>query len=84
MKLFYLAFAGVLYLASFAGDAFAQSADHYLTIQLKNGPIVIQLMPEVAPKHVAQIEALAKKGEYDNVAFHRVIDGFMAQTGDVK
>ena len=84
MKLFYLAFAGVLYLASFAGDAFAQSADHYLTIQLKNGPVVIQLMPEVAPKHVAQIEALAKKGEYDNVAFHRVIDGFMAQTGDVK
>ncbi|UWM77529.1 peptidylprolyl isomerase [Rhizobium sp. WSM4643] len=84
MKLFYLAFAGVLYLASFAGDAFAQSTDHYLTIQLKNGPVVIQLMPEVAPKHVAQIEALAKKGEYDNVAFHRVIDGFMAQTGDVK
>lgn len=84
MKLFYLAFAGVLYLASFAGDVFAQSADHYLTIQLKNGPVVIQLMPEVAPKHVAQIEALAKKGEYDNVAFHRVIDGFMAQTGDVK
>ncbi|ACE91124.1 cyclophilin-type peptidylprolyl cis-trans isomerase 1 [Rhizobium phaseoli] len=84
MKLFYLAFAGVLYLASFAGDAFAQAADHYLTIQLKNGPVVIQLMPEVAPKHVAQIEALAKKGEYDNVAFHRVIEGFMAQTGDVK
>ena len=84
MKLFYLAFAGVLYLASFAGDAFAQSADHYLTIQLKNGPVVVQLLPDVAPKHVAQIEALAKKGAYDNVAFHRVIDGFMAQTGDVQ
>ena len=83
MKLFYLAFAGVLYLASFAGDAFAQSGDT-LTIQLKNGPVVIQLMPDVAPKHVAQIEALAKKGAYDNVAFHRVIEGFMAQTGDVK
>ncbi len=41
-------------------------------------------MPDVAPKHVAQIEALAKKGAYDNVAFHRVIDGFMAQTGDVQ
>jgi peptidyl-prolyl cis-trans isomerase B (cyclophilin B) len=41
-------------------------------------------MPQVAPKHVAQIEALAKKGAYDNVAFHRVIDGFMAQTGDVQ
>ncbi|MGO7515472.1 peptidylprolyl isomerase, partial [Rhizobium ruizarguesonis] len=48
------------------------------------GPVVIQLMPDVAPKHVAQIEALEKKGEYDNVAFHRVIDGFMEQTGDVK
>ena len=84
MKLFYLAFAGVLYLASFAGDAFAQAADHYVTIQLKSGPVVIQLLPDVAPKHVAQIEALVKKGEYDNVAFHRVIPGFMAQTGDVK
>ncbi|MEZ2132916.1 MULTISPECIES: peptidylprolyl isomerase [unclassified Sinorhizobium] len=84
MKLFYLAFAGVLYLASFAGDAFAQSNDDYLTIQLKDGPVVIQLMPDVAPKHVAQIKALASKGEYDNVAFHRVIEGFMAQTGDVK
>jgi peptidyl-prolyl cis-trans isomerase A (cyclophilin A) len=84
MKLFYLAFAGVLYLASFAGDVFAQSADQYLTIQLKNGPVVVQLLPDVAPKHVAQIEALAKKGAYDNVAFHRVIDGFMAQTGDVQ
>jgi peptidyl-prolyl cis-trans isomerase A (cyclophilin A) len=84
MKLFYLAFAGVLYLASFAGDVFAQSADQYLTIQLQNGPVVVQLLPDVAPKHVAQIEALAKKGAYDNVAFHRVIDGFMAQTGDVQ
>ena len=42
MKLFYLAFAGVLYLASFAGDAFAQSGDHTLTIQLKDGPVVIE------------------------------------------
>ncbi len=81
MKLFYLAFAGVLYLASFAGDAFAADT---LTIQLKNGPVVIELAPDVAPKHVAQIEALAKKGAYDNVAFHRVIEGFMAQTGDVQ
>lgn len=84
MKLFYLAFAGVLYLASFAGDVFAQSGDDFLTIQLKDGPVVIELLPDVAPKHVAQMKALAAKGEYDNVAFHRVIDGFMAQTGDVK
>ncbi|MGO4436293.1 peptidylprolyl isomerase [Rhizobium sp. RAF56] len=83
MKLIQIAFAGLLCLAAFAGNAFAAD-DNTLTIQLKDGPVVIQLMPEVAPKHVAQIKALAAKGAYDNVAFHRVIDGFMAQTGDVK
>ena len=49
-----------------------------------NGTVVIDLLPDVAPKHVAQIVALAKEGAYDNVVFHRVIDGFMAQTGDVQ
>ena len=49
-----------------------------------NGTVVIDLLPEVAPQHVAQITALAKEGAYDNVVFHRVIDGFMAQTGDVR
>jgi peptidylprolyl isomerase len=49
-----------------------------------NGTIVIDLLPDVAPKHVAQIVALAESGAYDNVVFHRVIDGFMAQTGDVR
>lgn len=48
------------------------------------GKIIIDLLPDVAPKHVAQITALAKDGAYDNVVFHRVIDGFMAQTGDVQ
>ncbi|WP_333816658.1 peptidylprolyl isomerase, partial [Tabrizicola sp.] len=48
-----------------------------------NGTVVIDLLPDVAPQHVAQITALAKEGAYDNVVFHRVIDGFMAQTGDV-
>ena len=49
-----------------------------------NGTIVIDLLPDVAPKHVAQITQLATEGAYDNVVFHRVIDGFMAQTGDVQ
>ncbi|MEO8243021.1 MAG: peptidylprolyl isomerase [bacterium] len=49
-----------------------------------NGEIIIDLNPDIAPKHVAQIVALAKAGAYDNVVFHRVIDGFMAQTGDVQ
>ncbi len=48
------------------------------------GTITIDLLPDVAPKHVAQIVALAKEGAYDDVVFHRVIDGFMAQTGDVQ
>jgi peptidyl-prolyl cis-trans isomerase A (cyclophilin A) len=83
MKLLRLAFAGALALAALAMPA-AAANDDYLTIQLKSGPVVIQLMPEVAPKHVTQVKALAAKGAYDNVVFHRVIDGFMAQTGDVK
>jgi peptidyl-prolyl cis-trans isomerase A (cyclophilin A) len=83
MKLVQLATALVLAIAGF-GTAQAQSNEDFLTIQLKDGPVVIQLMPDVAPKHVAQIKDLASKGEYDNVAFHRVIDGFMAQTGDVQ
>ncbi len=49
-----------------------------------NGQIVIDLNPDIAPKHVAQIVALAKSGAYDGVVFHRVINDFMAQTGDVK
>jgi peptidylprolyl isomerase len=49
-----------------------------------NGTIVIDMLPDVAPQHVAQMTALAGEGAYDNVVFHRVIDGFMAQTGDVR
>ena len=49
-----------------------------------NGQIVIDLASDLAPQHVAQIVALAQEGAYDNVVFHRVIDGFMAQTGDVQ
>ncbi|WP_299145053.1 peptidylprolyl isomerase [uncultured Tateyamaria sp.] len=49
-----------------------------------NGTITIDLLEDVAPKHVEQITALAEAGQYDGVVFHRVIDGFMAQTGDVQ
>lgn len=59
-------------------------ASDYLTIQLKDGPVVIKLFPEVAPQNVARVKALATSGKYNDVAFHRVIDGFMAQTGDVQ
>jgi peptidyl-prolyl cis-trans isomerase A (cyclophilin A) len=84
MKILHLAFAGALALASWTGTAIAQSADNFLTITLKDGPVVVELRPDIAPKHVEQIKALAAAGEYDNVAFHRVIKGFMAQTGDVQ
>ena len=51
---------------------------------LKDGLVVIETRPDLAPKHVAQIKQLVSDGQYDGVVFHRVIDGFMAQTGDVE
>ncbi len=58
--------------------------ENTVVIELKDGPVTIELLPDVAPLHCARIKELARGGAYDNVAFHRVIDGFMAQTGDVK
>ena len=55
-----------------------------MILKLKDGNVKIELFPDVAPKHVERIKKLAGEGKYDNVIFHRVIDGFMAQTGDVK
>jgi cyclophilin family peptidyl-prolyl cis-trans isomerase len=81
MNIFKSIAASLVLLLGLSGSALA--ADR-LTILLKDGPVLIQLMPEVAPQHVKRIEELAKKGAYNNVAFHRVIEGFMAQTGDVQ
>jgi peptidylprolyl isomerase len=64
-------------------EGMAGDPENTLVIELKDGEVVIEMLPEVAPEHVARIKALARAGEYDNVCFHRVIDGFMAQTGDV-
>ena len=58
--------------------------ENTIIIELKDGPVVIELFPDIAPKHCERMKELARAGAYDNVAFHRVIDGFMAQTGDVK
>ena len=55
-----------------------------MILKLKDGDVKIELFPDIAPKHVERIKKLADEGQYDNVVFHRVIDGFMAQTGDVK
>lgn len=83
MNFLKFAVAGALVTASMSVTSLAYAKD-LLTIQLKDGPVVVELRPDIAPQHVARIEALAKAGEYNNVAFHRVIEGFMAQTGDVQ
>jgi peptidylprolyl isomerase len=57
--------------------------ENTILMELKDGQVVIELLPEVAPEHCARMKELARSGAYDNVCFHRVIDGFMAQTGDV-
>ena len=58
--------------------------ENLMILKLKDGEVKIELFSDVAPKHVERIKTLANEGKYDNVVFHRVIDGFMAQTGDVK
>jgi peptidylprolyl isomerase len=71
-------------MAALCGAVIAAPQDLKDTVYLdtKDGRITIQLRPDLAPKHVAQIETLTKRGFYDGIVFHRVIDGFMAQTGD--
>lgn len=58
--------------------------ENTIIIELKDGAVVVELLSDVAPKHAERMKQLARAGKYDNVAFHRVIDGFMAQTGDVE
>jgi cyclophilin family peptidyl-prolyl cis-trans isomerase len=72
-------------LAVSGGLALAQAnldPQNTLYLDLKDGRVVIKLRPDLAPKHVEQIKTLTKRGFYDGIVFHRVIDGFMAQTGD--
>jgi cyclophilin family peptidyl-prolyl cis-trans isomerase len=82
MKRFALSLAA---LSLSSGLAFAQAGldpQNTIYLDLKDGRVVIKLRPDLAPKHVAQIKALTKRSFYDGIVFHRVIDGFMAQTGD--
>ena len=60
----------------------ARDPENTLIMELKTGPVVIALRPDLAPNHVSRIKELAKSGFYDGVVFHRVIPDFMAQTGD--
>ncbi len=57
--------------------------ENTILMELKNGTVIIELLPDVAPAHSERMKELARSGAYDGVVFHRVIDGFMAQTGDV-
>ena len=74
--------AGVLMLASTAHAADVKDPENTLLLQLKDGTVVIQLRPDKAPQHVVRIKELTRKKFYDGLAFHRVIEAFMAQTGD--
>ena len=65
-------------------EAKSPNPENTLTIELKEGAVLIELFPDKAPKHVERIKHLANSGKYNGVAFHRVIDGFMAQTGDIE
>jgi peptidylprolyl isomerase len=80
-KLLAVLAAGFIFLSA---PALAQKTDpeNTLLMQLKDGMVTIQLRPDLAPNHVARLKELTRKGFYDGVVFHRVIDGFMAQTGD--
>jgi peptidylprolyl isomerase len=68
--------------AALAQGAAPASNKDTLYLDLKDGRVVIRLRPDLAPKHVEQIKALTKQGFYNGIVFHRVIEGFMAQTGD--
>jgi len=61
-----------------------KAKENIMILKLKDGDVRIEMFPDIAPNHVNRIKELANSGKYDNVVFHRVIDGFMAQTGDVQ
>ncbi|MBK8174080.1 MAG: peptidylprolyl isomerase [Rhodospirillales bacterium] len=67
---------------SFGADGAAPDPENTLLMTLKDGTVVIEMRPDLAPKHVARIKELTRQGFYDGLVFHRVIDGFMAQGGD--
>jgi peptidylprolyl isomerase len=72
--------AAFMVLAAWSANAMAD--ENTVVMETSQGNVVIQLRPDLAPKHVEQIKTLVKQGFYDGIVFHRVIDGFMAQTGD--
>tara|TARA_B100001245_G_C22818413_1_gene393952 strand:- start:282 stop:842 length:561 start_codon:yes stop_codon:yes gene_type:complete len=74
----------ILIFLFFINQTIAISKENIMILKLKDGDVKIELFSDIAPNHVERIKTLANGGNYDNVVFHRVIDGFMAQTGDVQ
>ncbi len=72
----------VIAVAGCSDESKVSSDENTMVIQLKSGKVLVKLRPDLAPKHVERVKQLAKEGFYDGVKFHRVIPGFMAQTGD--
>lgn len=81
MKKILLTWLAVL-MTTFGANAQKLDPENTLVLELKDGDVYIQMYPDVAPNHVARIKELTRQGFYDGLKFHRVIDGFMAQTGD--
>lgn len=82
IRSFALFLASLCLLTASAFSAPTLDPENTLYLDLKDGRVVIQLKPDLAPEHVARVKQLVREGFYDGIVFHRVIDGFMAQTGD--
>lgn len=82
MKKFLLSILSVIMVAFNVQATEVTDPENTLVLKLKDGDVIIEMYPDVAPNHVARIKELARQGFYDGLKFHRVIEGFMAQTGD--
>jgi peptidylprolyl isomerase len=82
MTRFFKLLGSLLLAMTIANTASARDLENTLYLDLTYGRVVIELRPDLAPKHVARIKELVRQGFYDGIVFHRVIEGFMAQTGD--
>lgn len=81
-KIIFVLWSVLIMTASTSGTAQAATPENTLYLDLESGRVTIELLPDLAPQHVERIKTLTREGFYDGVVWHRVIDGFMAQTGD--